>query len=308
MEFEIGAICKNCNGVKSCNKMCILHCGKSITDFISRVDTTTTRIGEYDRRTKNGPIDLVVAGHQIYDLESPSWILKDISITLDASDKFKGVYDKNAFQIATLYCKYVGMSAEETQEITDKIKGINRNKLFVLPFKPHTSCNIDFDNNGELEKKQEAQISSIKWFTNSTTHKINCTINFLLQNSFNNIKTVSMDIKDYINKFRLSQMDIQAKSKNHDKDLIKITDYGIFKPIYVTDKTSAVAIDGTYMYYILNGETHIIGYWDNNDKMKVTTNIKTKAFTKIMDNIEYIRNHKKYMAPYLMYEPNIIEV
>ena len=103
-------------------------------------------------------------------------------------------------------------------------------------------------------------------------------------------------------------MDIQAKGNKHDNALIQVTDYGIFKPIYVTDGTTAVAIDGTYMYYIINGETHIIGKWDNNDKMVVTTKIKTKPYTKIMDNIDFIKNHKKYMAPYLLYDSNNITV
>ena len=308
MELEIGVACSNCKGIDKCDKMCILHCGKALTDFISRVDVTPTRIGEYESTERNGPQNLVVSGHQLHDIETPSWLLTSIDTVLDASDKFKNVYDKNAFQVASIFCKHMKMSPEETQEITDKLKGINKNKLFVLPFKPHTNCNIDFETDTEVFKKQDAQISLIKWNTNKETHKINCTIYFELSNKSNSVKKAHLDIKDYIEKFRLSQMDIQAKSKNHDKDLIKINDYGIFKPIYVTDGVSGIAIDGTYLYYVINGEIHIIGYWDNNDKLKVTTTIKTKAYNKIMDNIDYIRHHKKYMAPYLLFEANTIKI
>lgn len=305
MKLENRTICNNCEGIYKCNKMCIIHCGKALVDFISRVDVTETRIGEYESTKKGGPLDLVVSGHQLYDFENPSWVLTGINTTLDASDKFTQAYDKNAFQIASLFCKNANMTVEETQKITNKIRDINKNKLFVLPFKTHTKCNVDIDTDEGILKKQDAQISLIKWTTNKDTHKINCKIVFELEELH---KTASIDIKDYIDKFRLSQMDIQAKSKNHDKRLIKINDYGIFKPIYVSDGASSVAIDGTYMYYIINGETYIIGYWDEYNKMNVITNIKTKAFNKIMDNIEDIKHHKRYMAPYLLIETNKITV
>lgn len=308
MEFKIDSTCDKCNGIDKCNKMCILHCGKALYNFINGVDTIRTRIGEYESTKRNGSLDLVVSGHQLYDIETSSWLLTSISTALDASDKFSRAYDKNAFQIASLYCKYANINSEETKAITDKIKEINKNKLLILPFKPHTNCNIDFDYDGEKFKKQDAQISLIKWDTNKDTHKINCNISFELNNKNSGTNKITLDIKDYITKFRLSQMDIQAKGKNHDKNMIKVNDYGMFKPIYVTDNTSAVVVDGTYMYYILNDETHIIGYWDVTDKMKVTANIKTKAFTRVMDNIEYIRNHKRYIAPYLLLEANKILV
>lgn len=308
MELEIGVACSNCKGINDCNKMCVLHCGKALVDFISRVDVTQTRIGEYEKTDRNGPTDLVVCGHQLFDIDNPCWLLRGISTTIDITDKFKPVYEKSAFQIANMYCKHMKMSDEETRDITEKLKGINRNKLFILPFKPHTNCNIDIEVDSESFKKQEAQIYMIKWDTNKDTNKINCSITFELINKIYGTSKVKMDIKDYIDKFRLSQMDIQAKGKNHDKNLIKITDYGIFKPICVTDGTSSIAIDGTYMYYVINGETHIIGHWDANDKMRVSTEIKTKAYNKIMDNIEYIKHHKRYIAPYLMFESNTIKI
>lgn len=308
MEFDMQTgICNNCNGINKCTQCCILHLGKALVDFIQRVDVAETRIGEYDSRKKGTTPDLVVSGHQLYELNSPTWVLTNINTVLDISDKFLTAYDKNAFQIANIYCKHVGMTAEDTKVITDRIKAINKNKAFVLPFKPHANCEVDLSIDGNVEKKKDATIQYIKWATNKETHKINCTIGFNIVNSAMMQRT-TMDIKDYIDKFRLSQMEMMAKGNKHDKNLIKINDYGIFKPILIKDGNVSIAIDGTYVYYTTNNDTHIIGFWNDKDELVIDNSIKTKAITKIKDNLAYIKNHKKYMAPYMLFEPNIIEI
>lgn len=308
MEFDVQAgVCSNCVGIDKCTKSCILHIGKALVDFIQRIDVAETRIGEYSSKVKGTAPDLVVYGHQLFDMNSPSWILTDINTILDMSDKFLNAYDKNAFQIANIYCKHIGMSAEEIKEVTDKIKAINKNLMLVLPFKPHANCEVDLTIDGTTEKKKEATISYLKWITNKETHKINCTVGFNLANS-SVAQHTKMDIKDYIDKFRLSQMEMVAKGAKHDKNLIKITDYGIFKPIVIKEGNTTIAVDATYVYYTANGETHIIGFWNDNDELIIDKNIKTKAVNKIRDNLVYIKNHKKYMAPYMLFEPNVIEV
>ena len=103
-------------------------------------------------------------------------------------------------------------------------------------------------------------------------------------------------------------MEMMAKGNKHDKNLIKINDYGIFKPILIKDGNVSIAIDGTYVYYTTNNDTHIIGFWNDKDELVIDNSIKTKAITKIKDNLAYIKNHKKYMAPYMLFEPNIIEI
>lgn len=308
MEFDVQTgICSNCVGIDKCTKSCILHLGKALVDFIQRIDVTETRIGEYSSIKKDTAPDLVVYGHQLYDNGSPSWILTDINTILDMSDKFLESYDKNAFQIANIYCKYTGMSAEDTKLVTDKIKAINKNLMLILPFKPNTNCEIDLTIDGNTEKKKEAVISYIKWITNKETHKINCTIGFNIANSAM-AQYTKLDIKDYIDKFRLSHMEMVAKGAKYDKDLIKITDYGIFKPILIKEGNASIAIDATYVYYNTNGETHIIGFWNDRDELVMDKSIKTKAINKIRDNLNYIKNHKKYMAPYMLFEPNVIEI
>ena len=299
--------CSNCKGLDACNKVCILHAGRALVNFITKADMIETRIGEYSSRKKGDKPDLVVYGHQLYDLKSPSWLLTDINTSLDASDKFRRLYDKTAFQIVSAYCKYVNMSSEETKEITDKIKKLNSNKLIILPFKPRTQCSIDYTVDGVTEKKKDAEIAYLKWVTNKENHKIECTIGFSVASATGN-STVKLPITDYISKFRLSQMEMQAKNNKYDKKMISINDYGIIKPIVVKQGNASVAIDSTYVYCSVSGETSIIGYWDEYDKLVLKPNIKSAALDKIKDNADYIKNHKRYIAPYLLYEPNIVEI
>lgn len=305
MEFELNyGSCSKCNGIENCNKYCVLHAGKALVDFLTRVDVIETKIGDFASREKGGKQDLIVSGHQIWDLTSPSWILTDINTALDAAPKFTGVYDKNPVQIINNYCSKMGMSKQEATEIVTKLQMLNKNRLLVLPFKPHTSCNVSMGDN-EKEKKREGEIKYIKWVTDKNTYKLQCKIGFKVNSAIGE-STVTHDIKDYMHKFTLSAMDIHAKGDKYDDRLLQITNYGMFKPILIREGNAALAIDGTYLYSMASGDTRIIGYWDEFDNLVTTTNNKSNMMRKINDNLTYIKNHKKYIAPYLMYEANEI--
>ena len=99
--------CSKCPGVNNCRSYCELHAGKALVNFIYMMDTIETKIGEYSSREIGGKHDLIFYGHQIYDLKSPSWLLSDISTTLDISNKFKNAFNKNIIQIASSYLNHI---------------------------------------------------------------------------------------------------------------------------------------------------------------------------------------------------------
>lgn len=303
MDFVGNSKCSTCKGVEKCNNYCSIHAGKALVDFLNRVDMIETRIGEYSSRTRGGDLDLVVYGHQLHELNSPSWLLGNISITLDASNKFKSVFDKTPVQIINNYCSDSGISNEEVKEIINKLTKLNKNKLIILPFKPHTVCNLTTED-GELK---DMAIKYIRWETDKTTYKLNCVICFHSEKDSNK-QIYKFPVTDYIDKFRLSSLEIQAKSSGYDKSLIKITDYGIIKPIEIEDKGQIIAIDGSFVYSVINGATRVVGYWDENDNLVFNVDTgKSKAYKKIIDNTNFIKHHKKYMAPYMMYESNVVK-
>ena len=281
--------------------------GRALVRFVSGIETTETKIGEYSSRKLGTRPDLVFYGHQIYDLNSPTWLLADISTILDGKNKFKGAFNKTAFQLASGYCKQAGMDEAESKEIINKLTKLNKNKCLAVPIKPHATCSIDYEANGKAEKKKDANVSYIKWVTDKQTYQLKCTVAFEVDNGMNK-STVVMPITDYLDKFRLKQMDFQTKITKSNAHLLKMTDYGIIKPLVFKSRDTEIAVDGTYVYYKVGGLIQIIGYWDNQGKLVMNSSFKSQAIDKIVDNKVLIANHRKYIAPYLLYEANEIEL
>lgn len=298
--------CTNCDNINECEKSCILHTGKALVDYITRIDTIQTRIGEYSSTKVGGKVDLIVSGHKIFDMrESPCWLLSSIDTTLGMSDKFKNAFNKSANQLVTLYCKSVNMSKEETDEVLNKLRDINKNKQLILPLKPKTDCIVDIDTEDCQEKSVKGKINFIKWATDKETYKLRCTVNLSFDDWH---KSVNYSLAEYINKFTITSLEFKSRGDKHDASMISMTEHGIIKPIVVKDKSTKIIIDGTYLYLELNNEIVIIGYWDEKNELIITKKVKSKALDKIKNNLDYIKDHKKYIAPYLVYEPNIIEV
>ena len=312
-DYEIesnGGVCKNCANMNNCNRYCLIHAGKALYNFLSNIDTTETRIGEYESRTPGGVNDLVISGHQLYDVNNQSWILTDIKTSLKASSKFEEVFDKNASQILTLFCRKADLSKEEFNNILEKARKIDRNKLLILPIKPNLECSVMVEESPNRFIKRECRINYLKWTTNEENYELECTVCFEFQHSENR-KPYKLPITDYMNKFEITSMDIQVKSRGNDLSLIEMTNDGIIKPIVIIDGNKEIAIDGTFIYGRINGEVRIIGEWDKNDKMVLNTDKKilsSTALNKLTSNEAYIRLHKRYMAPYMLYKPNIIRV
>lgn len=301
------ACINSCESMEKCNKYCALHAGKALENFINNIDLTESRIGDYDKRDKHGKLDLVVSGHQLWGLESPSWLLTDISTTLDASQKFKSVCNKTPMQILECYCKHINMDKEDTKETLNKLQKINKNKLLAIPFKPHTMCRVDIDIEKVKEKNKQGEIIFIKWHTCKETFKLICTIGVSVEGSCSR-HVYKYNITEYLDKFRLSDLDIKAAGNKGDKSLIQVTNHGMVKPLAFKEGNVTVALDGTYLYLTFNGVTSIIGYWNENEELVYKKDLKYKALKKITSNLAKIKMHRKYIAPYLMYEANEINI
>lgn len=301
MDFGlINKSCENCKGIYNCNKYCSLHAGHALYRYINAVDTVETRIGEYSSRERGGKSDLIISGHQIFELGSPSWILTNMGTVLDASGKFKPVFDKSPVQILREYCKHINMGSDEETEAINKLKLMNTNKLLVLPFKPHSKCKYKADSkDSKLDKS--AELIFIKWLTNKDTYKLECFVGLKPEQIMNPL-TVKIPVTKYLQDFKLSALDLQFKVSEQNSSLIEMTDHGMIRPIAVRDKDSLVILDGTYLYSYRPNITNIIGRWDEKGKLETYTTIKSKAYKKIKDNIEFIKSHRKYIAPYMLYD------
>jgi hypothetical protein len=264
------------------------------------VDVTETSIGNFERSERGGKQDLVVYGHQMYGLHDCSSLLTGIGVTIDCSDKFRTEYSKASCQMLQDYCDYIEMEPDEANELLTKLKNINENRMLVIPFKPGTLFTLV----GDDGKKKEAKLSSIRWLTNKETYKIECSLIF--KSKFD--EKFIFSVTEYIEKFYLSGVEIRKRSSKYDPNIIKMSSYGIIHPIEVTDGEMKAAIDGTYLYYISSDKAHIVGKWDSNGNLKVSKGTSAPCITKILDNLEYIKDNRKYIAPYKLFEPNVIEI
>ncbi len=286
-----------------------LHAGKAMYDYINRVDMINTRIGEIERSKNSDFGDLKVNGVVMYKIDDCSSLLTKSDPAIDISDKFTQAFDKTAIQLVNEYCVAAKISDDETVAAVEKIRKINDNKLLVVPIKTGSKCYIDMEIDGKLEKNVEMIIKSIKWISDPDTYKLNCT----LYVSKDKKKPASKDesaqipICDYIKRFRLATMSLIAKSHSTQEHLITITDYGFIKPILVKDKNCAVAVDGSYVYYINNNNTSIIGGWSESGKLIITSDIKNKPLKVITDNVEFISSHRSYIVPFGLLKPTEIE-
>ena len=299
--------CNNCKGLSGCTTYCSYHAAKALIDFIDRVDTVETKIGDFSSREKGGYSDLVVSGHQMWSLSDQSWLLTDISTSMDITSKFNTLNGKNPLLLISNYASKFGIPKQEATEWADKINKLNKNRLLILPIKPGTPCNLDTDMDGRQIKKKECNVAYIKWTTNKENCKLECTVGFQYEAATGKT-TVKLPLHTYIDKFKMSSIEMQGKTEKHDPSVIQMTDYGIIRPIEVTYGAVKMAIDGSYMYCSINDELHIVGYWDNNGNLVSTIKSKSKAYDKIKDNINYIKSHRKYMAPYLLYDANEIVI
>ena len=285
----------------------VVHAGKALDDFLKRVTVTETRIGEYDYMDKNGgkTPDIICSGHILADHSDVSWIFTSIDTSLDANPKFKRAFDKNAVQILKSYYSEIDESDSSSEEAIDKLNKINKNKMLIIPFKPGINCTVDV----ELEEHKftrDMQIEMIKWATDKNTAKLKCSILFKNPHVLGG-KVYTLPIVEYLNKFRILNISMQGKASKSDTDIIKITDCGIFKPIQFNCGDSSVAIDGTYVYSITKGTTTIIGEWRNDDLI-IETPLKNKAYKKLIQKKDTIMAHRRYMAPYNLFDAVEIQV
>lgn len=301
-------ICNKCDDMENCTKYCVLHAGKALVNFLNNADMTETKIGDKDRTKSNGPIDLIVSGHQLWDNKNKANILTKLSeTTLCVNPKFKTVYGVTASNAIKEYANKYNVDKDVVNEAIEKIQLINRNRLLVIPFKPHTYCDVEVVDKKDVKTIKCGFIKCIKWSTNKETYKLDCVIEFELRNK-SDVQRVKLNITDYMNKFKLSQMELQSKSNKIDKNIIEVDSTGIIKPIVIKNNNcESIAIDGTYLYYTSNGITKIIGYWGERDEVIMNYEMSNSMIEKFNNNKQFIANHKNYIAPYILYEANEIK-
>lgn len=315
MAFNLGAIadygdskCGECKGFETCTNVCMCHTGQSFINYLKGIDTIDTKIGTFESTSIDGPKDLIVCGHEMYnDGSLPSWILRRIElVTLNTGDKFTKAFNKNSSYILSSFCKVASLSSDETNELIKKLENINKMKSIIVPIKPSIACNIDYTDGNEHILYNEIPILKMKWVTDSETKQFKCEITFKIEEKFSNGKIITLGLEDYNRKFTISNMEISKKGK-HDNSIIEMTNYGLVRPIEIIEGEISTIIDGTYVYNSYYDES-IVGVWNNKGKISFAKNYSPKVIKFIETNLNIIKLHRKYIAPYKMCDTHKLKI
>lgn len=303
---------KSCNKVAECNGHCMYSYGHALVRFLTGADAVETLIGDFRVSKSNGGEQMIVSGIQVEGDTSPSHIMSPLSVSLDIGNKFKTIDNKNVLQILNEYLdKHPGKYNENhIAAIKDRLKKIQTNRVIIVPIKPKMGCEIRLLDDGKI-KTNETTIEFIKWCNNIQTGKFEGTAITYVGEYDGVMKRQKISLEDYGDALRLTQIERSIRCTKLDRKCIKMTRFGYIKPLVVVGGAKTLAIDGTYLYLIDGEKVTLIGYWDQ-DKIKECADLdsrgikKLDAYTYIMDNLEYIEKHRRFIAPYGITESNTI--
>lgn len=308
-----GKSCTPCIGVGGCEKYCKLHIGEALERLLNEITLVKSDIGSYRSTVKDGKLDLIVSGHRIDAPGEETYILTSTSTMLDKSGKFNSVYNQNVVSILTEYLNSsIRFTPEYKAELLEKLKEININRKLPLPFKTHKTFDVDIETSKEL-KQFELPLEFIKWTTNKQTGKLEAQLVFKNEYTSAAPKYISMGYEDYMIKFRPSKNGVYTDVGKYNPDLIRVTSFGLMKPIQVSDGINKIIVDNNYLYYVAtNGAITIIGKWETGDKIKGYNSVKgiekTKAYKFIKDNLGTIKMHRKYIVPFNLTDSHEIKI
>ena len=97
-------------------------------------------------------------------------------------------------------------------------------------------------------------------------------------------------------------------------DVLSFNNIGLIKPLELTDGLQSLIVDGSYLYWLHNGTTSVVGEWDyttgnliiNADIQKSLA--RNDIFKQLKNNITLLNGHKHLMIPYNLSPLNKINV
>lgn len=311
--MDLKSLCQNCVGIDKCNKFCEMHMGVNLINFISNIDFIETQIGEFKEDYKTGKTSYIVSGHSIESYGNPVYIMSSLETSIDASGKFKPCNGRTPQQILHAYLDTLDMTSEVKTKSMEIFKQFNSNKLMPMPLKPGEECEATYQDNTGKSNTAVCKIQSVRWNADKDTGKIKCKIIISIEkgNSFDtSCKMVQIPITEYGTNIKLPKLERMLKSSEMDRDMIKMTDIGFIKPIQISDSKYTIALDNTYLYRVSDNRTFIIGRWQGTKIVDFMSGmdpiLKSAAYKRILNAIAYIDRHRRFIAPYGLYEPNVL--
>lgn len=294
--------------------------GRALANFINISKVTYSKIGTYSNSQKNGKIDIVASGHQIFDMNDNNIMNSPVTTytytnrtILDKSPVFQNDFGIKTFNILNNVLENTELEQEIKDQLIQKLKDIDSKKCLVIPVRPYADFKVNYEIGGQKKTKLAAKVKYIKWLTNRDTYKLECTVGFELETGEGQ-KIVSLPISEYGRNFVPDKMEYWNDINKSNIDVLSFNNIGLIKPLELTDGLQSLIVDGSYLYWLHNGTTSVVGEWDyttgnliiNADIQKSLA--RNDIFKQLKNNITLLNGHKHLMIPYNLSPLNKINV
>lgn len=294
--------------------------GRALANLVNINKVTYNKIGTYSNSQKNGKIDIVASGHQIFDMNDNNIMNSPVTTytytnrtIIDKSSVFQNEFGIKTFMILSNALDKTDLEQEIKDQLIQKLKDIDSKKCLVIPVRPYADYKVNIEINGQKKNKVAAKVKYIKWLTNRETYKLECTVGFEVETG-DGQKIMSFPIGEYGKTFTPDKMEYWNDINKADMSVLKFNNIGLIEPLELTDGLQSLIVDGTYIYWLHNGTTNVIGEWDYNTGSLIINNetqkalARTDVFKFLKNNITLLNGHKHLMIPYNLAKLNKINV
>ena len=284
--------CSSCN-ITSCGLLCQRHIGHTIYEMLKNIDTCESHIGEFAEVYKSDDKGLRKFEQRYDNSGNISFKLNKNNMTIGLNKVFS-TSEYNIYESLEDYCKYIGLSKEDTDDLVEKLRELNSKKRLFVPFKHNTVFSIDSTLDGVPYRTKRNELSSHNWYIDDK-YDVHCKVTIL--NTLGRYMT--FDVEEYNRSFSILAIDMDTRLQND--EIIQFNKIGIVRPIEFISNNTKYAVDNVYIYKYNMNSCYVIGYW-NNGNIQYLNLVETLSedVTKYMKIIAW---HRRLMAPYYLIEP-----
>lgn len=294
--------------------------GRALANFVNLAKVTYSNIGNYSSSVKGGKKDIVASGHQIFDMNDKNIMNSPVTIytftsrtILDKSLVFQNEFGTKTSLILSNILDKTELEQQVKDELLQKLKDIDSKKCLVIPVRPQSDYKVSVEVNNQKKTKMPAKVRYIKWSTNKDNYKLDCVVGFDVDTGEGQ-KIISLPIGEYGRSFVPDKMEYWVDINKSNINTLKFNSIGLIHPLELTDGMQSLVVDGTYLYWLHNGTTNIIGEWDyvnntliiNDDAKKSLA--RTDVFKYLKNNLTLLNGHKNLIMPFNLAQLNKINV
>ena len=271
--------------------------GRALANFVNISKVTYNKIGTYSNSQKNGKVDIVASGHQIFDMNDNNIMNSPVTTytytnrtILDKSPVFQNDFGVKTFTILSNILEDTELDQEVKDNLIQKLKDIDSKKCLVIPVRPYADYKLTCEVAGQKKNKAPAKVKYIKWSTNKDTYKLECTVGFEMETG-DGKKIISMSIHEYGKSYIPDKMEYWNDINKANMDVLQFNNIGLLKPVELTDGLQSLIVDGSYLYWLHNGTTNVIGEWDyESGNLIINTDVqkslaRTDVFKTLKNNL-----------------------